>query len=407
MRGQRTSEALAAVLTVAVVVIAPRPASANGFPRAPRGLPWPVIVPARNRRFAVLPDGHVIRAAALRPHAIGRVPKGSYFVERARETWVRVRGGHVIVVRGRRRIWRSSKRYGFKSAQGGLSTVVVSPVGIAYQVRRSGALWVASGRGSEGRVSAHGWPEMWTTHHRLISVEGTRKHGFTFRLRTANGRLDSTLAAHITTYLLDQSAELSAARSFLFWNADGELVRADGSGSRVLASARDLGFRTPPAIYPLDGGLIELLSRTWHEVVLRSNGSVFARASAPTDQSICCFGEQTAAADGSAVAYALTDESTGATSVYVLRAGDEGGTRIYHVAKGKGFPPSWHGRWVLFTDESDKTVALDTCCGHPSIDLTHVVARVRSENGGAAPRPVHWAFAPSRGLRARRSAHSS
>jgi hypothetical protein len=406
MRGQRTSYALAAMLTVAAVLIAQRPASADGFPRAPQGLPWPVIIPAKHGRFSVLPDGHVIRTSALRPHAIGRLPKGSYLVDRARETWVRVRGGHVIVLRGHRRIWRSSRRYGFSSAQGGLSTVEVSPAGIAYQVRRSGALWLASGRRSERRASAHAWPEMWTTEKRLISVEGTREQGFTFRLRTANGRLESMLGAHITTYLLDQSAEASASRAFIFWNANGELVRADGSGSHVLASARDLGFRTPPAIYPLDGGLIELLSRTWHEVVLRSDGSVFGRASAPTDQSICCFGDQTAAADGSAVAYALTDESTGATSVFLLRAGDDGGTRIYHVAHGKGFPPSWHGRWLLFTDESGKTVVLDTCCGDRPIDLTHVIARVRARNGGGARSPVHWAFAPAGRLRVRRSAHS-
>lgn len=406
MGGHRSPRALASLLIIIAVFVVQRPAWANDSPPAPRGLPWPVIIPTEDGRFSVLPDGHVIRTAALRPHAIGRLPKGSYLVDRARETWVRVRGGHVIVLRGQRRVWRSSKRYGFKSAQRALSTVDVSAAGIAYQVRRSGALWLAPGRGSELRVSAHGWPEMWTTDHRLITVEGTRKHGFTFRLRTAKGRLASTLAAHITAYLLDQSAELSADRAFVFWNANGELVRAGGSGSRVLASVRDLGFRSPPAIYPLDGGLIELLSRTWHEVVLRFDGSVFARASAPTDQSICCFGDQTAAADGSAVAYALTDESSGATSVYLLRAGDDGGTRIYHVGHGKGFPPSWHGRWLLFADESGKTVALDTCCKDPSIDLTHVIARVRSESGGAAPPPVHWAFAPARRLRARRSAHS-
>lgn len=406
MGGHRSPRALAPLLIVIAVFVLQRPAWANDWPRGPRGLPWPIVVPTTNHRFAVLPDGSVIRAAALRPHALGPLPKGSYVVDRAHRTWVRVRDGHILVLRGRQPIWRSTRRHRLVSAQRGLSTIEVSAAGIAYQVRRSGALWMARGRGSERRVSAHGWPEMWTTHRRLISLEGRRGHGFSFRLRASDGHLVATLAADVTTYLLDQSAELSASRALLFWNANAELLRANGSGDRVVATAHGLGFRRPPAIYPLDGGLIELLSRTWHEVVLRADGSVFARASAPTDQSICCFGEQTAAADGSAVAYALTNESSGATSVYVLRSGDDRGTLLYHVTHGKGSPPSWHGRWLLFTDESGKTVAIDTGSRLQPIDLTHVIERLRSRSGTSARTPVHWAFAPTRRLRIRRSAGS-
>src|SRR4029453_8207613 len=99
-----------------------------------------------------------------------------------------------------------------------------------------------------------------------------------------------------------------------------------GSQSPRRAALGLLGLRGYPGIYPLDGGLIELLSRDWHAVILREDGSVFATASAPTNGSVAGFGDQVAAPDGSAVAYVLPrEEPPQPSTVFVLRAGDRRG----------------------------------------------------------------------------------
>ncbi len=322
------------------------------------------------------------------------LPGGAYFVDRRKRLWVQVRHHRLVLMRDTDAVWRSTRSHRVTSAASGVPAFQVSGPGIAYQVRRTGALWIAPGRGAERRVSTDEWPEMWTASGNLITVRRSAAHRYAFLLRDRSGRLLRTLASHLSRRELDTRAQIPRAGALLFWNAAGQLVWTDGSATHVLASTAALGFAKPPSVYPMHGGLIELLSRTWHEVILRSDGSVFARASGPTDGSVCCFGEQQAADDGSAVAYALTDGSSGKTRVYLLRAGDRRGQLIYHVAKGKGLPPTWHGRWVLFVDLSGKVVAIDTSVSPTrTIDLTGAIGRLRRGNGEARGRFPHWSFA--------------
>ncbi len=331
---------------------------------------------------------------------MGPLPEGSYFVDRRRRMWVRVRHHHVVLMRGRRTVWRSARTYRLASANG-LSGIQVSGSGIAYQLDRTDGLWVAPGRGPERSVSVDEWPVMWTASGDLLTVRRSPSNRFAYLLRDRNGRLVETLASRLRPRFLNFAIEITEAGAFLLWNSHGELVWTDGSTTRILARAGSLGFRGLPSIYPLDGGLIELLSRRWHEVVLRFDGSVFARASAPADGSVAGFGDQAAAPDGSAVAYVLTEESSGATSVYMLRAGDRRGTRIYRVSKGKGFPPSWHGHWLLFVDESGKVVAIDASARSRPINLTRAIQRLQRANGGTGRKPPHWSFATSQRLLSR------
>ena len=352
-----------------------------------------MIIPTHDERLALLPNGRLIRAPAVRPHAMAPLPTNGYFVDRRKGQWVQVRDGRVFIMRGHRTIWRSTRRYAIDSANR-IWAIEVGRSGIAYQIGRAGPLWVAAGHGPERRISTDEWPAMWTASDNLITVRRDPGRRFAYLLRDRTGRLLRILGSHLTIRALDTSAEVPGA--LLFWNAAGQLVWTDGAAIRVLADVASLGFENPPDLYPLSGGLIELLSRTWHEVILRSDGSVFARASAPTDGSVCCFGEQAAAADGSAVAYQLTDESSGATRVFVLRAGDERGRLVYDVARGKGLPPTWHDHWILFVDVNGKVVAIDASGGSVrTMDISSAIRRVHRANGEARRRYPHWSFASS------------
>jgi hypothetical protein len=94
------------------------------------------------------------------------------------------------------------------------------------------------------------------------------------------------------------------------------------------------------------------------------------------------------------VAYALTDESSGETRVYVLRAGDQQGQLVYRLRTGKGLPPTWHRNWILFVDVNGTVVAIDTSGGRVrTIDLTRTIGRLRSPNGETVGRYPHWSFA--------------
>ena len=201
-------------------------------------------------------------------------------------------------------------------------------------------------------------------------------------------------AHHLATDIPLEAADARATDdhgALLYWDQDGILERSDGSTTVRLASADSLGLRGYPGIYPLDGGLIELLSRDWHAVILRDEGSVFATASAPTDGSVAGFGDQVAAPDGSAVAYVLTrEEAPQPSTVFVLRAGDRRGEAVYRVPAGKGLPPSWHGSWLLFADAEEGLVVIDPDGARDAIDLSELGDRLEMLGDGLVARWPHW-----------------
>jgi len=381
-----------------VLAAAPVRGVVHGLPRARQGPPWPVVVPTEKQRFVILPGGKVLVVPAVHPHAPPAIPPGAYFLDRGSGRWVELRHHHVVVHRDRRVIWRSRSRFDLASANG-LSGIVVGARGVAFQVRRTRDLFVAAGRGPERRVATNEWPELWSASGNLITVRLLEHRRFAYLVRSPNGDLVTTLATDIPLEAADARAT-GEHGTLLYWDEDGILERTDGATTVRLASTDSLGLRGYPGIYPLDGGLIELLSRDWHSVILRDDGSVFATASAPTDGSVSGFGDQVGAPDGSAVAYVLTrEEPPQPSTVFVLRAGDRRGQAVYRVPAGKGLPPSWHGSWLLFTDAEDGLAVIDPEGGRDAIDLTQIGRRLEALGGGLVARWPHWAGRSARTIR--------
>jgi hypothetical protein len=139
-----------------------------------------------------------------------------------------------------------------------------------------------------------------------------------------------------------------------------------------------------------DSGLMELLSRTWREVVLRPDGSVFARLKVPSDGSVAGFGDQASDREGDTVPYVLTPTGRPRHStVYLLRPGATGGEVLY---SGRGDSPcaiavAWHDRWLLFALSSGRGMLIDTTGRQAPVDLT---AAIRGLPGQT--RIVRWAF---------------
>ena len=374
---------------ILVVGATPARGAVRALPRAPQGPPWPVVVPTEEQRFVILPSGQVLVVPAVQPHAPPAIPPGAYFLDRKSGRWVELRHRHVVVHRDRRVIWRSRSTFDLASANG-LSGIVVGSRGVAFQVRRTRDLFVAAGRGPEQRVATNEWPELWSASGNLITVRLLERRRFAYLVRSPQGERLTTLATDVPLEAADARATDDHG-TLLYWDQDGILERTDGSTIVRLASADSLGLRGYPGIYPLDGGLIELLSRDWHAVILREDGSVFATASAPTDGSVAGFGDQVAAPDGSAVAYVLTrEEPPQPSTVFVLRAGDRRGEAVYRVPAGKGLPPSWHGSWLLFADAEEGLVVIDPDGTRDAIDLTELGDRLEMLGDGLVPRWPHW-----------------
>jgi hypothetical protein len=116
---------------VTVLMVLPVRASASPSIGGPRGLPWPLIIPTANERLGLLPSGRVVPAPALRPYAIGPLPRGAYGVDRKRRLWVQMKDHHLLLMRGHRAIWRSTRIYRATSAAIGIPAFQASRSGIA------------------------------------------------------------------------------------------------------------------------------------------------------------------------------------------------------------------------------------------------------------------------------------
>src|SRR2546428_14153428 len=100
--------------------------------------------------------------------------------------------------------------------------------------------------------------------------------------------------------------------------------RRPGAGEPVLA-----WVHLPTAsLYGIGGGLVEVLGRDWHDVILRRDGSVFAEPTPPPTTGYAAFGVNLANSLGTRVAYEIVNESSSRATVYLLRAGETPGTPV-------------------------------------------------------------------------------
>jgi hypothetical protein len=326
------------------------------MPRIQPGLPAAIrLVTSDKHRFLALPSGRIEPVG--QQHGNGQMlpPAGAIWVD-SRRTWVRVAGGRVEFGQGRTVVWRSRGTYNIATANA-LWSDAYSPAGAAFQIGRRGPLYVAPSGGAERRVALGEWADGWTRSGTLLTL-GKEADGFAMRLRAADGSLVRTLATGLTTNEIDARAEVGNNVLYL---AHGTIWSTDGLHVRALASLSSLGFTSqPPSLYGIGGGLVEVLGRNWHDVILRRDGSVFAEPTPPPATGYAAFGVNVANSSGTTVAYEIVRDSSWRATVYLLRAGETRGTPVLRVAHANpcDFPFSWHGSWLLYRSRNGSSYAI-------------------------------------------------
>jgi hypothetical protein len=187
---------------------------------------------------------------------------------------------------------------------------------------------------------------------------GKEADGFAMRLRAADGSLVRTLATGLTPTEIDAMTDVGNNVLYL---AHGTIWSTDGLHVRALASLSSLGFTSqPPSLYGIGGGLVEVLGRNWHDVILRRDGSVFAEPTPPPATGYAAFGVNVANSSGTTVAYEIVRVSSSRATVYLLRAGETRGTPVLRVphANPCDFPFSWHGSWLLYRSLNGSSYAI-------------------------------------------------
>src|SRR5207244_7437726 len=107
--------------------------------------------------------------------------------------------------------------------------------------------------------------------------------------------------------------------------AHGTIWSADGHDVRALANLSSLAFTSqPPSLYGIGGGLVEVLGRDWHDVILRRDGSVFAEPTPPPVTGYAAFGVNVANRSGTTVAYEIIRAYSWRATVCLLTARQTG-----------------------------------------------------------------------------------
>lgn len=350
----------------------PRPVT---LPRVAGGLPRPVTLRTSGGDYGISRRGTIrwLGTARRRAHPAVSHPAGFVWVSWPVGAWATMRRGHLVIVRNRTVLWRSTHSYRVKDAAH-MNEVLTGRPGIATEVGPSGPWYMASWHGPEHLVRVAGWPVMWTRSGNLLATlqrRGSRSYGFAV-FSPAGVRL-ATLATRLNVSAWDASYEDLASGTFWFVTGSGDLVRTDGAAAKVVANIRALGLGSVSSVTILSGGLIQLLPGNWRQgqLILYPGGQLFARIPAPKGQPPG-FGQLLADPSAQMVAYILYDSSGVASTVFVVRPGSAP-VAVYHTARGGGvcgLPPlAWRGSWLLYTPPLSHAVLIDTAPNHRIIGL--------------------------------------
>ena len=304
---------------------------------------------------------------------VSPVPAGaSYYMDL---TWFRFAGGRLVVGRGRRTLWHSRGRFGFRGLGAIRSTQ--RSVAFSYVVNRRTVLYVAQVGRAERQVARGETPLLWTADDRLVTSQGP-----VLRLRDRNGRLRHVLSGAASDVAVDD-----AARHLYY--VDGALLKGYSGGRvKALADLRRLGVGRTPSLTP--AGRFLAVTAPRRLVVLGRDGVVAStplrRAKLRTDTS---FGAFAADSDGT-VAFTATTGNTaygsrGVESVYLLRPGATRAARIYrHRIRFKVCERqaslAWRRGWILYSNPEGYVAAIDARGGR-AVDLRPLVRRLPGHGG--------------------------
>lgn len=343
-----------------------------GLPRAPAGLPAPVRITTRCGRFAILPDGSVVRRAAGRGEEDGPWPRGA--LDRNGDTWLLVRHGHLVVERRGEALWRSASPYRLGGTPHYLEATALGPEAVAFSFNDA-ELYVAR-FGERERVAASGeQPLFWTAAGQLLTYRWDRQ-GSPLFVRAADGRLLRRLPERMLNFAVAEDR-----RAVVFVTPEGMLVRTDGDRVERLAGVRELG---EAGVELPGGGLIVVHSdASGRLLAFDSDGRRFGAT--PLERWPSAWAV-------SSDRLALVVARRGTDSVLVLRRGEEDAALVYEreqhgSACGRGVALAWHGDDLLFSTTEGALVALDSTGARPPLDLTETVAAMP---GGLARFSPSW-----------------
>lgn len=237
-----------------------KPAAATSNVR----LPAPVTVTTDCGAFQIGRDGTVRRTSS----DPSPVPQGASWWPYT-GVWDKLAGGHLVVGRWQRGLWRSSGRFPIAYEVG---AIVLGPHALAFSYgSRTPRLYFAALSGRERQVASGEYPLGWTRG----GVYTRAGRGGELLVRSATGTLRAALARHVYTYAFND------ASGSLYFLAHGRLVRADGAVAHPIASLARLGLTVGRSLQlqPL-GRLVALRDRR-RLVVLREDGSMFASTPLP------------------------------------------------------------------------------------------------------------------------------
>jgi hypothetical protein len=355
-------------------------------------LPASVTITTSCGAFVIGRDGRV-RRTSTDPSP---VPQGTSWWPYT-GVWDKLVGGHLIVGRWQKQVWRSSGTFRIAYQIG---VITIGPHALAFSYGdRSPHLYLAPLHGSERQLATGEYPVGWTRggfYTRTV-------RGGALLLRSATGERQETLARRVSTYAYDE------ASGSLYLTANGVLVRADGRAQRPIASLSKLGFprRGYLQIQPL-GKLIALESAL-RLVVLHSDGTLFASTRLPHGRTRHDTISSQLAASPSAQAVAFTATrgntaygSNGIETVYLLRPGDRAARLIHRewvsfAICERGASVAWHGRWLLYSASEGNTAVIDTDRPRHVLELTRLVRRLPglASDEGNLDLTVSWARQPT------------
>lgn len=347
-------------------------------PHAPMRLPAPITIAAGYSHvvgYRIECDGRVGR--------IGRLPPAWPFPSDAAccvapGVWWAVRHGHLVIVRGRRTMWRSRGEFLAKYGVGG---IVLGRRAIAFSYGNN--LYLAPRHGAE-RLLGRAEYALGFTRGGVYTLSWVRG----LILRSDRGAVLKTIV-HWPT-----GSDCLVVGGRLFFIAHGVLISARGRNVQRLASIASLGMSPETGLQQV-GPLLELQDND-RLVLMRLNGSVFASTSIPRQaQNIAGL---TVAPDVSAAAFAAPEQQARAETVYLLRAGTHAAVPLlternvpFRVCAGGWAAFQWHGPWLLYSSTENRVAAIRVIGARRVIELSRWVAGLRGAHGTVT---AYWAGQP-------------
>ena len=329
--------------------------------------------------FRIGRDGRVRRIA--NPQGQSPFPHDAVWFP-GTSTWFWIRHRHLIVGRRRQPLWRSR---GEIASRWQLGLVAVGPQTVAFQ--HDHKLYLAPLTGVERPVARAELPLGWTRG----GLYTYRYDGRELLLRSDTGALLKTIARR------PLGSDYLVVNGSLYFITDGVLVRARGARIQRLASLAGIGMSAGPGLQSL-GRLLELRDDN-RLVVLRPDGSVFARTPLPRSQgqSESISSALVAAPDGKAVAFAAAvgeandpnapGRSHGTETMFLLRAGAHTAVpvhteRVEFKVCERGASLQWHGKWFLYSNSEGNVAAIDTTSVHHAVELSRFVHSLAGTRDG-------------------------